>query len=277
MSLKPVYCKRIKTLIGSWDFKPGYLSLCRMRCRQWDCEYCAVRNADMWRGHLLHVFCEEMVGKKWVFLTLTVPPWAHTLAPAISLKVLKKAWDGMYDRLRWLNRGKFSYVLVFETHASGVFHVHALCDLGAHYDKYTVWDFSTGSRAEIIANEKMHPFCLWLKDAATDEGAGWVCHATRIREGATGQDNARLAVGYMTKYFTKAVTEVILPPRQRRICTSRDIGSPRSKSKKLYSWSIKPAIHFTHVERVKFWHVKEGRLLDASDFGDDGYYPPLSD
>jgi len=52
------YCPRIKTLISSWDFKAGYLAVARLRCRQWDCPYCSVKNGDMWRAHLLHMLCE---------------------------------------------------------------------------------------------------------------------------------------------------------------------------------------------------------------------------
>jgi len=271
------YCPRIKTLIGSWDFKAGYLSICRMRCRQWDCEYCAVRNADMWRGHLLHTFCEMMIEKRWIFITLTVPPWAHKKPVEVSLKLLKTAWNGMYDKLRFKNGGHLSYVLVYETHASGIFHVHALCDMGDVYDAYGVTIDYKLPHAERIMHEKEHPFCIWLKEKTTNEKLGWVCHATRIREGASGSDNARLAVGYLTKYFTSAVTEVVLPKRARRICTSRDIGSPRSKSKKKYAWVIKGAISAKNGASGLYWLISEDRLLKAKDFGDDGYYPSLSE
>ena len=269
------YCPRIKTLIGSWDFKPGFLAIARMRCRQWDCEFCAIKNADMWRAHLLHTFCEIMTDKKWIFVTLTVPPWAHKQPVNVSLALLKKAWNGMYDKLRYKNGGRLSYVLVYETHASGVFHVHALCDMGDVYDLYAVTIDYTLPYDDRIEAEKAHPFGVWLKEKATDEKLGWVCHATRIREGQTGQDNARLAVGYITKYFSKAVTEVVLPKRARRICTSRDIGSPRSKRQKEYTWFIKPAMRVPKATAGLIWLVSEGRVLSGRDVGDDGYYPPL--
>jgi hypothetical protein len=192
-----------------------------------------------------------------------------------SLKRLKEAWGKMYDKLRYLNGGRLSYVLVFETHKSGIFHVHALCDLGDKYDAYGVTIDYTLPYDTRIEREKMHPFCVWLSEKCVDISLGWVCHATRIREGATGQDNARLAVGYITKYFTKAVTEVVLPKRARRVCTSRDIGSPRSKSTKKYSWFLKSPINGVRRTGDLLWLISEGRLLNASDFGDDGYYPKL--
>lgn len=269
------YCPRIKNLIASWDFKEGFLSVARMRCRQWDCEFCSTKNADMWRAHLLHTLCELMPEKRWIFVTLTVPPWAHEQPVEVSLALLKKAWNGMYDKLRYKNGGKLSYILVYETHASGIFHVHALCDLGDVYDGYgVVINFALPHDERILA-EKAHPFCVWLKEKATDEKLGWVCHATRIKEGATGKDNARLAVGYITKYFSKAVREVVLPKRARRICTSRDIGSPRSKSSKKYTWHLKPAINHRSASGFPHWLVSEGRVLGPGDFGDDGYYPSI--
>lgn len=271
------YCPRVKTLIASWDFKPGFLSIARMRCRQWDCEYCAVKNADMWRAHLLHTFCEIMTEERWVFVTLTVPPWAHKKPVNVSLELLKKSWGKMYDKLRYLNGGKLKYVLVFETHASGVFHVHALCNLGDVYDAHGVTINYALPHEERIQAEKEHPFCVWLKEKATDVKLGWVCHATRIKEGSTGKDNARLAVGYITKYFSKAVTEVVLPKRARRICTSRDIGSPRSKSKKEFSWALKPAFNWRSAKVTPIWLISEDRILGPGDFGDDGYYPAIED
>jgi len=269
------YCPRVKTLIASWDFKPGFLSIVRMRCRQWDCPYCSTKNADMWRAHLLETFCNRFPDKHWVFVTLTVPPWAHELEPDVSLRLLKDAWNGMYDRMRFKNGKKLSYVLVFETHKSGIFHVHALCDMGIVYDDYGVSiDFTLPYDDRILA-EKDHPFGVWLREKCTAERLGWVCHATRIREGVTGKDNARLAVGYITKYFSKAVNDVVLPKRARRICTSRDIGSPRTKGKKEFSWVLKGVITSQSTKIVPHWLVSEDRILGPSDFGDDDCYPSI--
>jgi hypothetical protein len=269
------HCPRIKHLIASRDFKEGFLSIARMRCRQWDCEYCSTKNADMWRAHLLETFCNRLSEKRWVFITLTVPSWAHKKDPDVSLKILKQAWGGLYDRLRYKNGGSLSYVMVYETHESGVFHVHALVDMGDIYDGYgVIIDEALSGEARIEA-EKKHPFCLWLMEKCVDVKLGWVCHATRIREGKTGKDNARLAVGYMTKYFTKGVRDIVLPKRWRRVGTSRDIGSPRSKSSKKYSWMLRAPVHHSQARHEAIWLVNEGRVLSAGDFGDDGYYPNL--
>lgn len=269
------YCPRIKNVIASWDFKPGYLAVARMRCRQWDCAYCSIKNADMWRAHLLETFCHTLVDERWIFITLTVPASAHALDPAISLGLLKKAWKRVYDALRWRNGGGLKYVLVFETHKSGIFHAHCLCNLGTAYDAYGVSVELEQSREKRFKDEREHPFAKWLSGKAVDAGLGWVLHVTRIREGANGGDNARLAVGYICKYFTKGVGEMAFPKRARRIQTSQDIGSPRSKNKSKYSWVLKPAISWQSSKAIPHWLISEGRVLGAADFGDDGYYPPI--
>lgn len=243
-----------------------------MRCRQWDCEYCSTKNADMWRAHLLETFLNVMCDKRWVFITLTAPPWSHK-KPQKSLQVLKQAWGKMYDKLRYKNGGALSYVLVYETHKSGAYHVHALVDMGDIYDGHgVIIDYSLPHEEKIKA-EKAHPFCVWLKDKATNSKAGWVCHATRIHEGETGKDNARLAVGYVTKYFTKGARDMPMPKRWRRICTSRDVGSPRTKSKKGFEWRMIRYVTPRDVAHTPHFLVSENRVLDASDFGDEGVYP----
>lgn len=259
-------------MLASPDFKPGFISLTRMRCKQWDCPFCCIKNGDMWRAHLLHTLCETMPDLRWVFVTLTAPSWSHH-DPKKSLIALKKAWGKMYDKLRYKNGGTLTYVMLYETHKSGAFHVHALCAMGAVYDEMGEgfnWD---GPYDTIVDAEKAHPFGKWLKEKAVASKAGWVCHARRIQEGDTGGDNQRLAVGYITKYITKGAGELVMPPRWRRIGTSRDIGSPKTKSKKEFKWAVRQSVHYKETDMIPHWVISENRPLDASDFGDSGFYP----
>lgn len=226
----------------------------------------------MWRAHLLQTFLHGMEDERWIFVTLTAPSWAH-YNPLKSLKSLKKGWGKMYDKLRYKNGGKLSYVMVYETHKSGAFHVHALANMGDVYDASDEQINSSFQGEERIKAEKAHQFCVWLKDKATNSKIGWVCHATRIKEGDTQNDNARLAVGYIAKYFTKGSLEMAMPARWRRIGTSRDIGSPKTKSKKEFTWVVRHSISERDVRAIPHYLMSENRLLDASDFGDTGLYP----
>lgn len=266
------YCSRILSLLASQDFKPGFIAITRMRCKQWDCEFCSIKNGDMWRAHLLDTFLRRMLEKHWVFVTLTAPSWSHH-NPMKSLTKLKRAWGKMYDKLRYKNKGRLSYVMVYETHESGAFHCHALVDMGVIYDAFNAPIDATLQGEERVDAEKAHPFGKWLKNAAVDAKAGWVCHATRIQEGDTSQDNCRLAVGYVTKYFTKGAAEMKMPPRWRRIGTSRDIGSPKTKAKKEFSWQVRQFITPKDAQQIPHYLLGEEREIDASDFGDEGIYP----
>lgn len=266
------YCPRIKSVLTSEDYKPGFIALTRMRCRQWDCEYCKTKNGDMWRAHLLHQFCDNFPHKRWVFITITAPSWAHS-NPKKSLQVLKQAWGKLYDRLRYKNGGDLSYVLIWETHKSGAFHLHALVDMGDVYDGYAFDITALMPEKTLIEAEKAHPFCVWLKEMAVKSKAGWVCHARRIREGETGKDNARLAVGYVTKYFAKGLGDMELPKRWRRVQTSRDIGSPRTAMKEKFTWRMRTYVDMYEAQLHPHWLIQENRVLGARDFGDDGIYP----
>jgi hypothetical protein len=270
------YCPRVKSILASEDFKKGFVALTRMRCRQWDCEFCKTKNGDMWRAHLLRQFCENFSDKRWVFITITAPSYAHSNALK-SLKVLKKAWSSLYDRLRHKNAGKLSFVLIWETHKSGIFHLHALVDMGGVYDA-SVFDIGAwAAKVGLIEAEKAHPFCKWLSAAAVKSKAGWVCHARRIREGETGKDNARLAVGYVTKYFSKGLGDLDLPKRWRRIQTSRDIGSPRTAQKEKFTWRMRAYIDSHEARLLPHWLISEGRPLTAGDFDDSGIYPSANE
>jgi hypothetical protein len=268
------YCPRIKSLLTSEDFKTGFISVTRMRCRQWDCEFCKTKNGNMWRAHLLRQFCENFPDKRWVFITITAPSYAHKDAQK-SLKVLKRAWGSLYDRLRHKNGGSLSFVLIWETHKSGIFHLHALVDMGSVYDA-SDYDWQGAlQHMTLIEAEKEHPFCKWLSKAATKSKAGWVCHARRIREGETGKDNARLAIGYVTKYFVKGLGDLPLPKRWRRVQTSRDIGSPRTAQKDKFTWRMRAYIDIPEYRAHPHWLINENRKMGPVDFDESGIYPSL--
>jgi len=268
------YCPRITSLLASPDFKPGFIALTRMRCKQWDCEFCSTKNSDLWRAHLLETLCNKLPDKRWVFITLTAPSWSHS-DPQKSLKKLKEAWGKIYDKLRYQNGGELSYVMVYETHLSGAFHIHALVDMGEKYDSYGVIIDDTLERKAKIRAEKRHPFCKLIKEMCEKTKIGYICHATRVKEGETGKDNQRLAVGYISKYFTKGSLEMAMPKRWRRLGTSRDIGSPATKRDKGFTWKMRAFVTPKDTDHIPHYLLTENRVLDASDFGDDAIYPSL--
>ena len=276
MKPKPRYCPRVKSLLLSDDVKEGFLSVARMRCKQWDCEYCSTKNGDMWRAHLLNVFCELMPEKRWVFCTLTIKA-GRGVTPKYSLKRLKEAWGKIYDALRYKYKRGFSYVMVFEQHKSRIFHIHILIDLGSEYDVLGPAPTYAGSWEDLVREERKHPFCCNLKAMATKARIGYIVHARRIQEGDTGKDNARLAVGYVTKYFTKQFAIKDFPKHGRRIGTSRDIGSPKTANKGKFHWWVRSYVDSAETRLKPHFLISENRFLDASDFGDAGIYPDVNE
>jgi hypothetical protein len=273
---KPRYCPRVKSLLLSDDLKEGFLAVARMRCKQWDCEYCSIKNGDLWRAHLLNVFCELMPEKRWVFCTLTIRN-GKGMTPQYSLKRLKEAWGKIYDALRYKYKRGFSYVMVFEQHKSRVFHIHVLIDLGQEYDALAQAPLFEKDLAALVRAERSHPFCKALKEMAKKAKIGYIVHARRILEGETGKDNARLAVGYVTKYFTKQFAIKDFPKRGRRIGTSRDIGSPKTANKGKFHWWVRSYVDSAETRLKPHFLISENRILDASDFGDAGIYPDVKD
>lgn len=259
--------------MGSSDIVPGRLTVARMRCKQWDCDYCAIRNQRQWRAYLLDTLNKRFQGEQWCFITLTAHAKAH-VTPAISLKNIKQAWDKIYDKMRYRYKRKLSYVITFEQHKSGRFHLHALINIGEDYDaKNFEIDASLGGQA-LKAREKRHPDCIWLKAVSVASGGGFMVHMSRIRDRATGAAHAGLVVGYILKYISKMAVITNWPKRARRIITTQDIGSPRKKGKSGFDWHVIKRITIPDINRGEVYSLDLNRPLARSDFDRLGLYPP---
>lgn len=263
-------CQRIKGVVYSDDFKKGYRVLVRLSCKMWGCPYCGPKNAIAWRAYLLDRFNKTMRDEEWCFVTITAHRAAHR-TPRLSLLNLQQVWKRLYDRLKRRYNGKhMQYVRVFETHASGRFHMHLLLNIGVYYD----------SREFVIKgelDEYRHPDCKWLRVACAELGGGWRVHIRRVWERDTKTANVGLVVGYIVKYLGKQLVDMDIPKHQRRIQTSRKIGSPATNAKGQGAW--------THVREIPMSMLKTspvpivdwctGEILRPESFEGESYYPPL--
>lgn len=259
--------------MGSHEIVPGRLTIARMRCKQWSCAFCAERNKAQWRAYLLDTLNKRYRGEKWCFITLTAHKNAH-VTPALSLKNIKQAWDKIYDKMRYRYKRKLSYVMTFEQHKSGRYHLHALINVGAEYDAhgFNIDDYLAGNA--LVAREKRHPECVWLKSAAVASGGGYMVHMTRVKARDTGTEHAGLVVGYIIKYISKMAVITNWPPRARRIITTQDIGSPKKKGKSGFGWHVIKRITIPDVLRGEVYSLDLNRPLERSDFDKTGLYPP---
>lgn len=243
------YCKRFKALAATNPkSEPQNLWIARLRCKQWDCRYCARKNQQIWRAHIIDRI-NTMQGE-WIFVTITAHGNAHRSGK--TLENLKRGWKILYDRLRRKFKGqKLEYVMLYEKHktVSGVgvvvarYHIHAIVQATVE---------GSNIRHKKRGNFYHKALTRWLKDNCKAVGLGFMAQAAKI-EGA----NAGLVAAYICKYMTKSCQEFAeFPKRMRRIVTSRGFGSPKPK-KSDEAWRLRAGILARDV-------VEHDRVIDIS-------------
>lgn len=264
-------CNRIKGILLSKDFSQGEITLKRVTCKMWECPACGPINAIRWRAYLLKRFNETSLGlQKWCFYTITAHKNAHK-TPETSILNLQQVWKRLYDRLRRRFKGKrLEYVRVFEPHKSGRFHMHILINTGLEYDKH---DFIVKG----YLDEFRHPECVWLRRCCASIGGGWRVHIRRVWDANTRTENIGLVVGYILKYMGKSFAEFRFPKNQRRIQTSRYIGSPDTDAKGRGTWEHMREISLETVLRSDrpIVDVTTNQRVVPALFEGEHYYPPL--
>lgn len=262
-------CNRIKGIMLSEDYRNGYTTLIRIRCKQWSCPDCGPLNAISWRAYLLERFNKVMRDEKWCFFTITADRWAHKRGALDTLKNLQTAWKRLYDRLlRRYGKG-LQYVRVFEQHKSGRFHMHFLLNVGEQYDRH---NFVIKDKLD----EFRHPECKWLSKTMKQLKAGWRVHIRRVWEARTKTANVGLVVGYILKYMGKNMSIMEFPKHAHRIATSTRIGSPAREAKGQGTWVHMRELPVTALKASKpIVDMSTGEVLNEGSFEGEHYYPPL--
>lgn len=264
------YCKRIKGVLLSHDFRMGYVTLVRISCKQWGCPCCAQKNARNWRAYLLDAFNKRFGHEKWCFLTITANKGAHKHSPEMTIRNLQQVWKKLYDSmLRRYGKG-LEYVRVFEQHKKGTFHMHILINIGAQYDE-------KGFIIRKPKDEFNHPDCRWLKDTCKKLGGGEIAHIRRVWDDVAKTANVGLVVGYILKYMGKSMASFKFPKHQRRVQTSRKVGSPATNAKGVGTWEHKREIGISYLKEVKkrIVDMTTGEVLTERSFDGESYYPQL--
>lgn len=262
-------CNRIKGVMISEDYKKGYTTLIRIRCEMWSCPYCGPINAQRWRAFLLERFNKAFRDEKWCFFTITAHRNAHRAGAIQTLKNLQMAWKRLYDRLRRRYHKTLQYVRVFEQHKSGRYHMHFLLNVGEAYDAH---NFTILCELD----EFRHPECKWLRRTMAALGAGWRCHIRRVWEARTKTANVGLVVGYILKYMGKNMSIMEFPKHQRRIQTSRMVGSPDTNASGQGTWMHLREVPQEILRASKpVLDMSTGEVLTIASFEGESYYPPL--
>jgi len=251
------HCKRLHAIVVTT--KDDAL-LARLRCKQWDCQYCSGRNRAAWRK-AIYTFLANNPSIAWSFHTFTMPKSIHANKDVQgSVHIIKKYWQRLMQRLQ-RKYGKFEYVRVVEMHKSGIPHIHLMAgfripkeDLSKHKDpkkQYIKW-------LKKALNSKELPF-------------GYIVN----NQNATGKD-AQITK-YITAYMTKAETELydlLKLEKMRIVQTSRGIKSPLSHSESEQEWVMRLTISGLDIlARGEFFDLNKKKSIGMGDLSEDGYYP----
>ena len=242
---------------------PKMVWLARLRCKRWDCDYCAKINKAVWRKFLLERLSQ--MNKDWYSVTLT----AHgkMRSQQQSYENLAHGVDVLMKRIRriW---GKVDYVRVYEKHpTSEALHAHLIVSQltpfvvpGAHRNHQPGFLGVT----QRPSHDGFWTVRSWIKGAAHECKIGYQADAKEL-EGL-------FAVYYITKYLSKALQDIHIKGL-RHVQTSRGVGTAFPESG--LSWQVAPFVSvsdFSGGEHV--YNLSDKSELDASYWEEHDTYPP---
>jgi len=233
--------------------------LVRLRCKSWQCEYCAEANRQMWRAHLGKMLAK--LNLDWWFGTITAPAWLRT--PEGSLQAIRTNFDRFMKRLKRVF-GKVEYVRVYETHITGAYHMHIIVSgLSERVEKFKARSGALFFRpAPPGKNEETWHIQTWWKKTLSKCGCGYIADIKAIPSYA--------AAKYVTKYLTKEAQSFDMPGL-RRIQTSRAIGSPKPAGIEI--WEVSGALWGSDIDYQPFIDADKKQRIPAEYWRDHVTYP----
>lgn len=251
----PQFCPNFRAILVAETASGDYLCV-RTRCKMWSCPYCAKQNQKTWRARIINHI--QNVRGQWTWFTLT----AHSKKRgAQSLENLRKAWDTLVKRMK-RRYGKFQYCRVYERHADGSYHLHA------------IGSFHFGDIKERRAKKDgtRTKYSVWLKKNAADLKLGYYTHADDIEISHSGYI-ASYVTKYMTKFSDNQKREL---GRIRHIQVSQ--GWLKFEDDKTLDWAMKSAIFINDYESAwrkgkSITDIQTGEKLSWDTFEEHIMYP----
>lgn len=269
MRERPTLCIKTRLLAHSESIAAAQTrDVIPLRCRQWDCDFCAQMNREAWVSHLINRL--PKISDQWFLVTLTAHRNAHRAADraAATLKNILGAQDKFIKRLRRAYPA-LEYVRVLERHKSGAFHAHFLMTFGRVV--LSAAEFRGVASSGIRYRGSVYTV---IKAAAIECGMGYIVDVRPLVDDSLAWQPPALAARYVAKYMTKG-NLAGLPPHTRRVQTSRGIGSPKSGDSERV-WALKTGIFLEDIlSGVNwYWRGKGSRLLTTDEFLDHDIFPP---
>lgn len=243
---------------------PKEALITRLRCKSWDCDHCAKKNANIWQYWLIKRLPE--ISDEWWLMTLTAPE--DTRGHYESLQQIRKNIDRLIKRMKRVF-GEVQYVRVFEKHkTSEAVHAHfiltGVCPFVAIGYSAKLQPMALG----VMSRPRRSGFWAvktWLKKTCQEIGIGKIADIRKI----TG-DTTKAAY-YITKYLTKDMQGIHVA-YLRHIQVSKAIGKPQFEAE--YDW--KPASYittYTYDAGTRVLDVDTGFVIDNNYWEHTGFYP----
>lgn len=271
------YCKKYNRVAWSSPNEQNVRLFTRLRCKRWQCEYCAEVNRRMWRAHILdnlNALTDEDMS--WSFVTITSP--ACVRGAHDSYRAVNSAWRKITelwrDYHRWYCDKNIEYVRVLEPHADGAIHAHSIVGHYARLSDYNLRDDDYFARKK---KWSMSRRTMRFSDLCARAGAGYIADIQAI------DGHAGLVTAYITKYITKDVQSSLdLPTRARRMLTSRGFTWSSLGEDEALTWHTAPSLDwqtYLDISRgAKFIKdLQTGDTVKIDTFERGLNYPPTSD
>lgn len=255
------YCENFKALAMQSQPIDRKRVFVRLRCKMWTCEFCAAKNRQIWRATLIHHI--NLKKGAWCWFTLTAHRYAR--GELKSLDNLRGAWDKLMKRMK-RKFGKFDYARVYERHADGSYHIHAIAS----------FNFDDIKTRRSKKDGKETSYSSWLQKTAWGLGLGMYTHAANVE--AIFQNHGGFVASYVTKYIVKiSVDDWQQLKRVRHIQVSQ--GWTRKKADIPPSdWQFKFGVYYPDVvEAMGSYALVDsgnGHMVTVDDFEDTYIYPP---
>lgn len=255
----PISCPNFSLIV--WKREAGRVVMSRIRCKSWQCEYCAKKNREMWRSHLKKRICA--IGGQWWFITVTAAEWYRERAK--SLENLRR---GLNLLLKRINRvfGKVEYVRVYELHKKGAFHAHLIMSSlsgRVHYRRAR-----SGQRVfkpAFVRGLATWTIQTWFKKTCRTLKLGYMVDVQRI-------EGVQKAVNYISKYITKEGQNFSVRGL-RRIQTSSAIGAANGREAGK-GWVVGKHVWGGDVGMMPLYDANLKITINPSYWNNEVVYPP---
>lgn len=267
------YCENFKALAVQ-RFSEGMEKrvVAHLRCKMWTCEYCAAKNRAVWRAKIIHhIFNTDC---DWCWFTLTAHRYAR--GEQKSLANLRGAWEKLIKRMA-RKHGKFEYARVFEKHADGSYHIHAIAsfNFGDTYIRKSRAGRNAGKQVSVSR---------WLQKNAFELGLGMMTHADDIKQPLNEATKEHVHAGFVASYITKYIVKLEMDTKQefgrvRHIQTSQG-WLKKPEFEKSEDFEFKFGIYYDdiiHAHQNEYRFVDGEYIVDYEDFEDTYIYPASHD